>query len=548
MLRHYYTLTHLARELTILRGAMLVECFTQEKNVLILAFEHGKTDYYLECSLDSKLGALYLRPEFSRARRNSTTIFPNSVGITVKDVSLHSSDRILTIDCGSQQIQFALFGGASGNVLITDSTGNILDSFKSRDVKSVAFESDENTDTVRQYRDFRTMDFPPSTSILTAITKYDVFFGKIYGEEACIRAKISLTTYINELSVEVLAKLQQEITVLKAECLATKKYYVLGYEDSRPPVFSLVPLLKYPVFEYIGESVSDAIRRRITLTRQREKYNALRSQLETKLNRIAKRLTSSISQMENDAKAGERAANYKLWAELLLAQPNTKRTNGSFISVDSWTGETVEIPLDERLTLVENAEKYFAKTRSAADATKVRATRLPVYKNRLVRAEELLTMLRAASTLQKVNELTEQIDQFAGKSMKEQTEQSKYREFELEEGFTVYVGKNASNNDELTMRFAKPNDIWFHARGVSGSHAVLRVNAGAKPPKRVIEQAASIAAYYSNARNAKYTPVAYTFKKHIRKPKGANPGAVVMEREEVIMVSPKLPPGMEEKE
>ncbi len=545
MLRHYYTLTHLARELTILRGAMLVECFTQEKNVLILAFEHGKTDYYLECSLDSKLGALYLRPEFSRARRNSTTIFPNSVGITVNDVSLHPSDRILTIDFGSQMIQFMLFGGTSGNVLLTDSTGNVLDSFKSRSGKNVA---GENTDAVRQYHDFRTLNFPPATSIITAITKYDVFFGKIYGEEACIRAKISPATSIIELSDGVLSILHDKIAALKAECFAAKSYYVLGNGDNRPPVFSLIPLSKYPLVEYIGESVSDSIRRRITLTRQREKYTTLRTQLETKLNRITKRLLSSISQMENDAKAGERAANYKLWAELLLAQPNTKRTNGTVITVDSWTGETVEIPLDERHTLVENAEKYFVKTRTAADAAKVRAARLPMYKNRLVRAEELLSMLRAASNLQKVTELSEQIDQFAGKSMKEQTEQSKYREFELEEGFTVYVGKNAANNDELTMRFAKPNDIWFHARGVSGSHTVLRVNAGTKPPKRVIEQAASIAAYYSNARNAKYTPVAYTLKKHIRKPKGANPGAVVMEREEVIMVSPKLPAGMEEKE
>lgn len=548
MLRHYYTLTHLARELEILRGAMLVECFTQEKNVLILAFENGKAEYYLECSLDGKLGGLYLRPEFSRARRNSTTIFPDSVGIIVLDIHLHPSDRILTFNCGAQQIQFILFGGASGNVLITDKQGNSLDSFKSREIKNASLQNDNNDDSIRKYQDFRTIKFPPSTPILSAITKYDVFLGKIYGEEACFRAGISPLAPFEEHSTEQLNTLQDEIVHLKAECSGTQTYYVLGYGDNRPPILSLVRLEKYPLIEYECASISDAIRRRIVLTRQREKYSSLRSQLETKLNRIAKRLLSSISQMENDAKAGERAANYKLWAELLLAQPNTKRTNGNSITVDSWTGETIEIPLDERLTLIENAEKYFTKTRSAADAAKVRANRLPAYKSRMARTEELLAMISRTSTLKDVTELSEQIEQFAGKSMKEQTEQSKYREFALEEGFTVYVGKNAANNDELTMRFAKPNDIWFHARGVSGSHAVLKVNAGAKPPKRVIEQAASIAAYYSNARNAKYTPVAYTLKKYIRKPKGANPGAVVMEREEVIMVSPKLPVGMEEKE
>ena len=59
--------------------------------------------------------------------------------------------------------------------------------------------------------------------------------------------------------------------------------------------------------------------------------------------------------------------------------------------------------------------------------------------------------------------------------MKDQTTASKYREFPLEEGFMLYVGKSAANNDELTMKFAKQNDIWLHARGVSGSHAVIRV-------------------------------------------------------------------------
>ncbi|MBS1538089.1 MAG: DUF814 domain-containing protein [Bacteroidetes bacterium] len=548
MLRHYYTLTHLSRELSVLSGAMLIECFTQERNILILVFEKDNTDYFLECSLDGKLGALFLRPEFSRARRNSTTIFPNSVGIIVQSVSLHPSDRIITLDCESQKIHFLMFGGASGNILLTDTSGKILDSFKSLENKNINLNINNDDDSVRQYQDFRMKNFLSGTPILTTITKYDVFLGKIYAGEACHRAIISTSSPFDLLSTKELTTLHSEIEALKKECLTTKTYYVLGYGDNRHPVFSLVLLNEYSVIEYQSSSVSEAIRRRIALTRQREKYNSLRINLEKKLHRVEKRLQSSIFQMENDAKAEERATNYKSWAELLLAQPNGRQLHGNTITVDSWTGETIEIPLDERLTLLENAEKYFAKTKSAADATKVRAERLPSYKSRLAKIEELLAKIEETSTLQEVLELQEHIEQIAGKSMKEQTEHSKYREFALEEGFTVYVGKNAANNDELTMRFAKPNDIWFHARGVSGSHAVLKVKAGTKPPKHVIEQAASIAAYYSNARNAKYTPVAYTLKKYIRKPKGANPGAVIMEREEVIMVSPKLPAGMEEKE
>jgi predicted ribosome quality control (RQC) complex YloA/Tae2 family protein len=125
---------------------------------------------------------------------------------------------------------------------------------------------------------------------------------------------------------------------------------------------------------------------------------------------------------------------------------------------------------------------------------------------------------------------------------KEPGSAERFRKFEVMGGHEVYAGKNASNNDELTVRFARPNDYWFHARGSSGSHVVLRWNdPKTKPPKDTLRQAASIAAYYSGARGAKMVPVAYTLKKHVRKPRGAAVGAVVMEREEVIMVEPKLP-------
>ena len=119
----------------------------------------------------------------------------------------------------------------------------------------------------------------------------------------------------------------------------------------------------------------------------------------------------------------------------------------------------------------------------------------------------------------------------------------KFRVFELDENYTLYVGKNAANNDELTMKFAKPNDIWLHARGSSGSHCVIKSksNKNEKIPKIILQKAAEIAAYYSGAKNARYTPVCYTQKKYVHKPKNANTGAVVLQREEIIMVEPKLP-------
>jgi len=118
----------------------------------------------------------------------------------------------------------------------------------------------------------------------------------------------------------------------------------------------------------------------------------------------------------------------------------------------------------------------------------------------------------------------------------------RFRKFFINDKFEIYAGKNATNNDELTTKFARQNDYWFHARGSSGSHVILRWdNSKEKPSKELIKLVASIAAFYSGAKNSKMVPVAYTLKKYVRKPKGAAVGAVVIEKEDVVLVEPKLP-------
>ena len=117
-----------------------------------------------------------------------------------------------------------------------------------------------------------------------------------------------------------------------------------------------------------------------------------------------------------------------------------------------------------------------------------------------------------------------------------------FRIFTVEGGFQVLAGKSSENNDLLTLKHAKPDDLWFHARGSSGSHVVLKMgSAKGEPSKRAIQQAASIAAYYSKMKNASMIPVVMTEKKYVRKPKGVAAGTVVIEREKVLFVEAELP-------
>jgi predicted ribosome quality control (RQC) complex YloA/Tae2 family protein len=113
--------------------------------------------------------------------------------------------------------------------------------------------------------------------------------------------------------------------------------------------------------------------------------------------------------------------------------------------------------------------------------------------------------------------------------------------YQLLDAFEVLAGKTDADNDILSLKTAKPNDLWFHAHGLPGSHVILRHPEGEKPDNATIKIAAAIAAWHSKARNAGTVPVSCTEAKHVGKPRGARPGSVSIKREKTIKVRPALP-------
>lgn len=113
--------------------------------------------------------------------------------------------------------------------------------------------------------------------------------------------------------------------------------------------------------------------------------------------------------------------------------------------------------------------------------------------------------------------------------------------YDLPGGYEVLAGKTDADNDVLSLQLAAAGDLWFHVRGLPGSHVILRHPEGEKPDANAIRQAASIAAWHSKARNAGNVPVCYTESRHIGKPRGAKPGSVTVKREKTVRVRPALP-------
>jgi len=115
----------------------------------------------------------------------------------------------------------------------------------------------------------------------------------------------------------------------------------------------------------------------------------------------------------------------------------------------------------------------------------------------------------------------------------------------LDGGWLVLAGRTSADNDVLSIKLARPNDWWFHVKGMPGSHVLLRVPAGEEPDREAVKAAASVAAWHCKKRDARVVAVTGTRARHVTKPRGAPPGTVEVRKEAVFKVTPALPDGQE---
>ena len=196
----------------------------------------------------------------------------------------------------------------------------------------------------------------------------------------------------------------------------------------------------------------------------------------------------------------------------------------------------VDIPLDPTQSPQKNAERYYRKSKNRVIEIGKLNDAILKHRAKLEAAEATIQSLSNPDQ-SVVHSLIEQDEK---QSPDPEKTSLPFWQFEYK-GFTILAGKDAKNNDELTMKWAHKNDLWLHARDVPGSHVVIKHQANKPFPKDVIEYAASIAAWNSKRKTETLAPVMVTPRKFVRKKKGAVAGSVIVDREEVILVEPKNP-------
>lgn len=303
---------------------------------------------------------------------------------------------------------------------------------------------------------------------------------------------------------------------------------------SVPAEYAALTLTSYPEalrkdYTSISALLEDYYAEKNTVTRIRQRSSDLRRIVSTALERNVKKYDLQIRQMRDT----EKRDKYRVYGELLntygySAEPGAK----SLTCPNYYTGEDITIPLDPTLSAGENAKKYFEKYNKLKRTFEALSQLTLETKAEVEHLESISTSLDIAQKEEDLVQIREEliesgyIRRKGGSRAKKVKITSVPFHYVSSDGYDIYVGKNNYQNEELTFRFASGGDWWFHAKGIPGSHVIVK-SKGGELPDTTFEDAARLAAYYSKGRGSEKVEVDYTEKKNVKKPAGGKPGFVV---------------------
>jgi len=324
------------------------------------------------------------------------------------------------------------------------------------------------------------------------------------------------------------------------------------YEGSDPVGYTPFPFIHFePLRAASVPRMSDAIEEVVSRRSARSGIEEEQMRLARVVNSAQARAEKTADELRRRLEEAEAATDLKTQGELLLAYAASVPQGARTVVLPGYDEAPVHIPLDPTLSPIENARRLFQRYTKLKTARPTLEQRLQAAQSESSYLQALAVHIDQAETADDLFDLQHELvsgGYVRGSRMRSRpTSAARARSIRLRDGKLVLVGRSNLDNDYLTFKVAAPDDLWFHARGVPGAHVVLRLDGG-RPTEQAIHAAAALAAYFSQARDSGRVAVDYTERYHVRKPRGAKPGAVVYEREHTIHVAPMAPEKIEHQE
>lgn len=448
--------------------------------------------------------------------------------------------------------------GKHSNIIFCDEKGMIIDSIKhiSAQVSSVREVLPGRTyfipKTQEKFNPLETTQEFFLSHVLckpAAINKaiYTTYTGisPVIANEICHRASIDGDMATDSLSKEAGLHLYNNFSWLMQDVREYNFQPNIILNGKEPLEFSAFHLSEYSDFTCVDyDSISTVLEqyyaKKNDYTRIRQKSVDLRKIVSTALDRERKKYELQLKQLKDT----EKREKYKVYGELITAYGyQLEEGSKNFEALNYYTNEMITIPLDPTIPPLENAKKYFNKY-SKLKRTYLALTELTKETEQdIAHLESISTSLDIAAAEDDLAEIKDELIAYGyiKKKSGEKKKKSKSKPFHYisSDGYHMYVGKNNYQNDELTFKFAAGNDWWFHAKGMPGSHVIVKSN-GEELPDRTFEEAGRLAAFYSKGRENPKVEIDYLEKKNVKKPNGAAPGFVIYYTNYSLTIEPDI--------
>ncbi len=520
---HYNTLLHIADYLNRdFKGARILACFSQNKNEVIIETDKG----YIRVGCNTPLTFIVPTEEFSRAGRNSIDLLPEVWQKKIKMARVVPYERVLIWELERGWDLVLKMHRSLANVIVR------------KDQKVVAMLNKQPEDEAFQEK---AGDFFPE--------KIDTLNEAIFANEKEVLAAIREISpiYDKHFATRIFAYIQQGKAAKEAFLMTIKdaeKDIFFIFKEKEKMQFQLFPNTENSMgIKGVETALHFYLRCYFHLFGYQNSYKTISKQLIEPVRQTKHTYQSfqrSIAQLLQERSAEE-------IGHILMANLHQIPKNVETITLEDFYNENapLEIRIKKDLSPPENAARYYQKNKARKAKLGYLQGEIGKLEERVLDAEikleafgevvspENLQLTEKGLDFEQIKPL-KQFEKVFAADISPQSYPFRYYEYE---GWQIFVGKNAKNNDEL-VKFGSKDDIWMHAKDVGGSHVLIRQKAGKTIPKNVLEHAAGLAAWYSKYRTQSLVPVIYTPRKYVRKRKGDPAGMVVVSREQVVMVEP----------
>lgn len=546
-----------------------------EKDELLLTIKGNRENFRLLISANASLPLLY----FTETNKPSPLTAPNFCMLLRKhiangrivSVSQPGLERIVRIEIehldemGDLKRKFLIVElmGKHSNIIFCDDENKILDSIKhiSAQVSSVrevlpgreyfiphaGEKKDPLTITEEEFKEL--IGKTPqnlSKALYTDLTG----LSPTVSAELCHLASLDGDISAKDFSDSELTHLYHAFTWIMDDVRQGNFTPNIIYQKEKPVEFASIPLSMFSGGDYRSvsfPSISALLERyyaeRNTVSRIHQKSTDLRKILMNSLERSYKKRDLQQKQRKDT----EKREKFRIYGELLNTYGyGIQEGEKSFRCLNYYDNTEITIPLDPTLSAQENAVRYFDKYNKQKRTFEATSRQLEQTEAEIEHLESISTFLDIARKEEDLAQIKEELTEYGyikrhfsgGKKQKKAV--SRPFHYLSSDGFHIYVGKNNYQNEELTFKLASGNDWWFHAKGIPGSHVIVKTE-GKELPDRVFEEAGALAAYYSRGRGQDKVEIDYIQKKNLKKVPGAAPGFVVYHTNYSLVAAPEIP-------